>query len=220
MTEPRREFERKLETIEAKVIELFAMMAEDLPKATDALLTGAPEILGQLAERERAIDALYPEVEEIAAREILLQAPVAADLRYLLTVLRVVPEIERSHDLVMEIASQASHVISQDLSARARGLVQLMGNLATDMWRQATDAWYQRDRNTAEGLHRADEEMDDLHASLVAELASGEMRIPVAMEMTLAGHAYERLGAHAVNISRRVAYLAGSAPGPFDAPAA
>ncbi|HEX6449605.1 MAG TPA: PhoU domain-containing protein, partial [Trebonia sp.] len=102
MTEPRREFERQLETIEAKVIELFAMMAEDLPKATEALLSGAPDILSQLAERERAIDALYPEVEEIAAREILLQAPVAADLRYLLTVLRVVPEIERSHDLVME----------------------------------------------------------------------------------------------------------------------
>ena len=220
MTEPRREFERQLETIEAKVIELFAMMAEDLPKATEALLTGAPEILGQLAERERAIDALYPEVEELAATEILLQAPVASDLRYLLTVLRVVPEIERSHDLVIQIASQASHLISPGLSPRARGLVQLMGNLATDMWRQATDAWYQRDRNATDGLHRSDEEMDELHASLVAELASGEMRIPVAMETTLSGHAYERLGAHAVNICRRVMYLAGSAPGPSDAPPA
>jgi phosphate transport system protein len=220
MTEPRREFEQQLEIIEAKVIELFAMMAEDLPKATEALLSGAPEILGQLAERERVIDALYPEVEELAATEILLQAPVASDLRYLLTVLRVVPEIERSHDLVMQIASQASHLISQDLSPRARGLVQLMGDLATGMWRQATDAWYQRDRDTADGLRKSDEEMDELHASLVAELASGEMRIPVAMEMTLAGHAYERLGAHAVNICRRVVYLAGSAPGPSGAPPA
>jgi phosphate transport system protein len=211
MTEPRREFERQLETIEAKVIELFAMMAEDLPKATEALLSGKAEILAQLAERERAIDALYPEIEDLASREILLQAPVASDLRYLLTVLRVVPEIERSHDLVMQIASQASHIISQDLSARIRGLVQLMGNLATGMWRHATDAWYQRDRAAGEGLRKSDEEMDELYASLIAELASGDTRIPVAMEMTLAAHANERLGAHAVNITRRVAYLAGSA---------
>jgi phosphate transport system protein len=218
MTEPRREFERQLETIEAKVIELFAMMAEDLPKATEALLSGDPEILPQLAERERAIDALYPEIEAVAAREILLQAPVASDLRYLLTVLRVVPEIERSHDLIMQIASQAGRIISQDLSPRVRALILRMGDLATDMWRQATDAWYQRDRDAAESLRRSDEEIDDLYSSLVAELASGDMRIPVAMELRLAGHAYERLGAHAVNICRRLTYLAGSAPGPSGTP--
>ena len=218
MTEPRREFERQLETIEAKVIELFAMMAEDLPKATEALLSGDPEILPQLAERERAIDALYPEIEAVAAREILLQAPVASDLRYLLTVLRVVPEIERSHDLIMQIASQAGRIISQDLSPRVRALILRMGDLATDMWRQATDAWYQRDRAGVAGLRKCDEDMDEVHASLVAELASGEVRIPVAMELRLAGHAYERLGAHAVNICRRLTYLAGSAPGPSGTP--
>jgi phosphate transport system protein len=212
MTEPRGEFEKQLEGIEGKVIELFAMMAEDLPKATEALLTGAPEILAQLGQRERAIDELYPEIEELAAREIMLQAPVASDLRYLLTVVRVVSEIERSHDLIMQIASQASHIISQNLTARANGLIRRMGELATGMWRQATDAWYQRDRGVADRLRKSDEEMDELHASLSAELASGEIRIPVAMEMTLAAHAYERLGAHAVNICRRVSYLAGSPP--------
>src|SRR5580693_9413026 len=109
MNEHRQEFDRQLEDIEAKVIELFAMVAEDLPKATDALLTGDSQAVTVLAERERAIDALYPEIEELASREILLQAPVATDLRFLLTVLRIVPEIERSHDLIMEIASQANH---------------------------------------------------------------------------------------------------------------
>ncbi|MBO0803668.1 MAG: phosphate uptake regulator PhoU [Nocardiopsaceae bacterium] len=211
MAEPRREFEKQLEVIEGKVIELFAMMAEDLPKATEALLSGTPDILEQLAVRERAIDALYPELEELASREILLQAPVASDLRYLLTVLRVAPEIERSHDLIMQIASRAGHIISPDLSPRASGLVRLMGDLATGMWRRATDAWYQRDRGATDELRKSDEDMDELHASLVAELASGQTRIPVVMEMTLAGHAYERLGAHAVNICRRVTYLTGPA---------
>jgi phosphate uptake regulator len=55
--------------------------------------------------------------------------------------------------------------------------------------------------------------MDDLHASLVAELASGRMALPVTMEMRLVARLYKRLGAHAANIARRVVYLAGSTAG-------
>jgi phosphate transport system protein len=207
----RQEFERDLEAIEAKVIELFAMVAEDLPKATHALLSGNNEVLPVLAEREQVIDALYPEIEELVNREILLQAPVASDLRFLLSVLRIVPELERSHDLVMQIATRANHILSGDLSPRSRGIVERMGNLVSRMWRQAADSWYKRDRSAVLALAERDEEMDELHASLVAELASGRMDLPVTMEMTQVAWFYERLSAHAVNIARRVVYLAGSA---------
>ena len=79
------------------------------------------------------------------------------------------------------------------------------------MWRQAADSWYQRDR----GRRRpwpSGRGLDELHGSLIAELASGQMAVPVAMEMALVARDYERLGAHAVDIARRVIYLAGAAP--------
>ena len=212
MREHRQEFRRELEAIEAKVIELFAMIAEDLPEATKALLSGGDEIMRQLTERDKVIHALYPQIEQLSDREILLQAPVAGDLRFLLSVLRIVPEIEQSHDLVVQIASRASHFLSDDLSVRTRGLAERMGNLASDMWRQAADCWYQRDRTAALALSERDDEMDELYSSLTAELASGRMTVPVTMEMTLVARFYERLGDHAVNVARRVVYLAGSAP--------
>ena len=99
MSEHRQEFDNELEAIESKVIELFAMVAEGVPVATQALLNGDDAAFATLAERDREIDALYVEVEGLANREILLQAPVASDLRFLLSVLRIVPELERSHDL-------------------------------------------------------------------------------------------------------------------------
>jgi phosphate transport system protein len=210
MPEQRQEFERELEAIEAKVIELFAMVAEDLPGATHALLSGDDEVIKTLAEREQIIDALYPQIEAMANREILLQAPVASDLRFLLSVLRIVPELERSHDLVVQIASRATHILSDDLSPRCRGLIERMGSLSSSMWRQAVDSWYARDRSIAGRLSERDDEMDELYASLIAELASGGMTLPVTMEMTLVARFYERLGDHAVNIARRVVYLAGS----------
>ena len=210
MTGHRQEFERDLEAIESKVIELFALLAEDLPRATQALLTGNNEILQVLAEREQLVDALYPEIEELVNREIVLQAPVAADLRFLLSVLRIVPEIERSHDLLMHIASQSNHILGGDITPRTRGLVERMGSLVSDMWRRTADSWYQRDRSVAMSLVERQDDMDDLHASLVAELASGQMALPVTMEMTLVARDYKRLSAHAVNIARRVVYLAGT----------
>ena len=212
MAEHRQDLQRELEGIEAKVIELFAMVAEDLARATDALLTGNNEVVKALAEREAVIESLYPQIEETVNRNILLQAPVASDLRFLLSVLRIVPELERSHNLVEHIARRADHILSDDLSPRARGLVERMGDLDSDMWRQASESWYQRDSSAAALLAERDEEMDELHASLIAELASGKMTLPVAMEMTLVARFYERLGDHAVNVARRVVYLAGSLP--------
>jgi phosphate transport system protein len=210
MPEYRQEFQREQDAIEARVIEMFGMLAEDLTRATDALLTGNNEAVKLLAEREKVIQALYPEIESLVNRAILLQSPVASDLRFLLSVLRIVPDLERSHSLVEHIARRADHFLSSDLNPRARGLVERMGELASDMWRQATDSWYQRDASAADSLTERDEEMDELHSSLIGELASGTMGIPVTMEMTLVARFYERLGDHAVNVAGRVGYLAGS----------
>jgi phosphate transport system protein len=214
MTEHRQEFDNELEAIEAKVIELFAMVAEGLPVATTALLNGDLDSHLTLVERDRTIDALYVEIEGLASKEIVLQAPVAADLRFLLSVLRIVPELERSHDLVVHISASAGHILGDDLTARSKGLVQRMGDLASDMWRLAADSWYKRDRTAAIVLVERDEGLDELHGSLMAELASGPISVPVAMEMASIARDYERLGAHAVNIARRVIYLAGSPADP------
>jgi phosphate transport system protein len=210
MVEHRQEFQQELDAIEGKVIELFAMVAEDLPQATRAVLSDDSQVVVVLADRDRAVDALYPEIEELVNREIALQAPVASDLRFLLSVLRILPELERSHHLVTHIARRANHILSEDLSPRSRGLVDRMGGLVADMWRQAADSWYKRDRTAAFELAQRDQHVDDLHVALIAELASGRMALPVTMEMTLVARFYERLGDHAVNIARRVIYLAGS----------
>src|SRR5215469_5555690 len=208
----RQEFGRELEAIEARVIELFVMVAEDVPRATDALLNGNNDVARALAERDRVIDALYPQVEEMADREMLLQQPLASDFRLLVSVLRVVPELERSHDLIVDIARRGNLILSQDLSARSRAIIEHMGNLAAEMWREAVDCWRERDRSVAVVLDERDDEMDDLYTSLMSELASGGMTIPVTMELTLVARFYERLADHAVNIARRVIYLAGHAP--------
>ncbi len=137
----------------------------------------------------------------------------ASDLRFLLTVLRIAPELERTHDLECQIACRAGRVPVTELSPRCRGLISGMGEVASGMWRRAADCWYQRDGSAAPALAMMNEEMHELHTSLVAEIASCRMPSPAAIEMVLVARFYERIGDHAVNITRRVGYLSGSTAG-------
>lgn len=207
--EYRREFVRRLDAIDVKVIELFVTVCEDLPGVTEALLSGSNEVGGRLAERDRAIDTLYLEIEDLACREILLQAPVASDLRFLLTVLRIAPQLERSHDLECQIASRADPHFAAELSPRCRGIIERMGELASHMWCRAADSWQERDGSVASILAKVNDDMHELHDSLVAELTSGQIALPVTIELALVARFYDRLGDHAVNVARRVCYLAG-----------
>ena len=211
MPEHRQAFQRELDAIDAKVIELFDLVAADLARATPALPNGNSEVVKVLAEHGLVIDLLGPEIEKLVKTAILLQAPVASDLRFLLCVLRILPDLERTHHLGEQLASRASHIRSEDLSPRGRALVERMENLASDMWRRTADSWYQRDHSTAV-LAERDNEMDELHASLIAELSSGRMALAVTIEMTLMAPLYERLSDHAVNIAGQVIYIADIGP--------
>jgi phosphate transport system protein len=212
MPEQRQAFQRELDTIDAKVIELFALVAADLARAAQALPNGDNEVVRVLAEHELVIDFRCPEIEKLVKKAILLQAPVASDLSFLLCALRILPELEHSHHLVVELVSRANRIRSEDLSTRSRELAERMGNLASDMWRRTADSWYQRDHSAVAVLAERDNEMDELHASLIAELSSGRMTLPVTIEMTLMAPLYERLSDHAVNIAGQIIYIAGSGP--------
>ena len=96
MAEQRQAFQRELDDIDAKVIELFDLVAADLARATPALANGSNEVVKVLAEHGLVIDLSWPEIERLVKTAILLQAPVASDLRFLLCVLRILPELERS----------------------------------------------------------------------------------------------------------------------------
>jgi phosphate transport system protein len=206
--ELRHEFHRDLERINRQVIGLFALVGECVAGATDALLSGDREAAKVLVARDQMIDDTYRDIEELVQRQLSLQAPMATDLRFLLAVLRIVPELERSADLAEHIAQRAVRGLTPELTPRVRGLVDQMGRVAVEMWHAATDAYAERDPGARERLNEQDDELDDLHVSLTAEISAGSLTIPVVIEMALIARFYERLGDHAVNVAGQVRYLA------------
>lgn len=209
MPEQRQEFQRELDAIDAKVVDLLSLAAPDVLRATHALLSGDHDELKHLDEHELVFDLSCPEIRERAEKAILLQAPVASDLRFLLTVLRTVPELQRCHYLAVEIASRANRIRGDGLTPRSRELVEQMGNIASNMWCQAAESWDQRGDSAAALLAGRDDKMSEAQASLMDELSTGRTTLPVTIELTLVAHFYERLGDHAASIIRQTVYLHG-----------
>lgn len=197
-------YHRDLDAINFKVVRLFALVSEAIAAANEAVLADDTDALAAVRAGEKTIDGLMVDVEVDIERLLLLQAPVAGELRYALAIIRIVPELERSGDLAEHIAKRAGSGLAVQLTPTARGMLERMGTVAAELWRAAADGFVDRDPTAGEALEIADDELDDLHTALTAELLGGGVAAAVAADATLVARFYERLGDHAVHIATRV----------------
>lgn len=204
----RHRFHQHLEAIDTRVLRLFALVGEGVAAATDAFLAADAEAARRLADRDVVLDQLEKDLEQLTERELLMESPMGGDMRYLLSVVRVVPELERSGDLADHIARRAPTGVALRLTPTVRGLVEQMGTTCAGLWRAAADAWAERDGAAADELDQIDDHLDRLHEQLSDELLTAELELSDALQTTLVARFYERLGDHAVHITERLRYLA------------
>jgi phosphate transport system protein len=197
--------------IDQKVVQLFALVSEALSRATHALLSGDAPLAQSVIDGDQSVDTLTSEVELLIWEELQVRPVQGDELRYLVGLLLIIPELERSADLAEHVAQRAVDHLGAAMSPRSRGIVQLMTEVAGEMWQQAADAFGNGDR-VADRLATADEEMDVLHGRLTREVEAEEMPVATAAQVTLLARFYERLGDHAVNLARRIELLADTRP--------
>ena len=187
-----------------KVVQIFALVGEAIAEATHALLAGDRELAKHVVEQDVVIDNLVNEIVMSAEERLLADSSLSADVRReLLTLLRILPEVERNGDLAEHVARRAARGLGNEMSPRSRGLVERMGEVASTIWREATDVIIDGKLEAVGAIEDIDDELDDLHVSLTAELTSGSMTLPVAVELALLARFYERFGDHCVNLARR-----------------
>jgi phosphate transport system protein len=196
----------QLEPIEARVIQLFALVSEALAGATEALLGNDASVGSAVVEGDQLVDDLTAEVELMVWRQIDEMSNSTEALRHLVGILLILPELERSGDLAEHIAQRAVTNIGTEMSPLSRGIVQRMADVAMEMWRDAADAYADRSAQSV-SLHEDDEEIDILHDRLTAEIAAETMPAAIGAQVTLLARFYERLGDHAVNLARRIEML-------------
>jgi phosphate transport system protein len=200
--ELRKDYHHHLAEIDGSVARMIVLVEEAIAAAGTSLLSSDDEAADVVARRRAEIGELHAAVETLVINQLVRQAPVASELRFLIAVLRIVPEVELSAALAGNIGRRGGMHIGAELSARVRGLVSQLFTRVQEMWRRVADAYHDRSPEVCAHLEADDEEIDELHASLMAEIASGVLRAPVLAEMALVARFLERLGDHAVEVGR------------------
>jgi phosphate transport system protein len=187
-----------------QTVQIFALVGEAIAGATHALLANDRELAKRIVEQDIIIDDLVNRLVSTAEERLLESAVLDVEgRRDMLILLRILPEIERNGDLAEHVARRAARGLGSEMSPRSRGLIERMGEVATTIWREATDIIIDGKDEAVGAIEDIDDELDDLHVSLTAELTSGSMSVPVAVEVALMARFYERFGDHCVNLARR-----------------
>lgn len=203
-------FRDELDEVVRDITRLAAHVTEAIPRGTEALLIGDLEVAQQIIDHDDVIDDLSIEIEEHCYKILTLQAPVASDLRAIIAAIRLVAEIERSADLVVNVCKGMRRIYPTELPPPVRGLLQQMSEQATKLFRMCMDAYLEGDASLAAALDDIDDQLDELHADYiqaVLQWGSDVGDIQPAVQLALIGRYYERIGDHAVNIGERVRYM-------------
>ena len=211
MPEHRVTFHQDLEQIRSDIVRLAAMTAEFIQRGTEILLDTNLGGVQALVEDDDLLDDLALSIEERCYNVLALQQPMASDLRAIVTAVKMVGEIERSGDLMVNVAKGARRVYGSTFDPRLKGLIERMGEEATLLFRRALDAYVEGDAGLAAAIDDMDDALDDLHRDFIEAIFESHhedgLDLRAAVQLALIGRYYERIGDHAVNIAQRVEYM-------------
>ncbi len=211
MGELRHEYHDELDRLRDGIVRLGAMTSETIGKGTAILLDRDISGAQRIIDGDDEIDAASLALEEDTTRLLALQAPMAGDLRFLLTTLRVIGELERSADLMVNVCKASRRIYDLELAPQLRGLIEAMGVEATFLIRASIDAYMDADESLGAALDDVDDRLDDLHVSYIEAIFSSHqsdnLQLQAAVQLAMIGRYYERIGDHAVNIGERVRYM-------------
>ncbi|MEQ4300899.1 phosphate signaling complex protein PhoU [Plantactinospora sp. B6F1] len=206
----REEFRIDLNIVSQLLVDMAEAIRVAMRQATRALLTADRTAAEGVIERDAEIDSLYRQVEERVCDLLARQAPVASDLRTLVTALHVAADLERMGDLADHVAKTAvRRHPSPAVPAELRPVFTEMATVADRIADKIAHVLSEPDADLAAELDSDDDAMDDLHRQLFAVLLADDWPygVETAIDATLLGRFYERYADHAVNAGRRVVYL-------------
>lgn len=210
-------YQAQLDTLAETLAGMCDRVAEALRDATRALLEGDLQLAEQVITDDARIDELRSGAEEQAFGLLALQAPVATDLRVVVSAIHAAADIERMGDLALHVAQTARRRHPElALPAEVAPHFAEMGKVGYELATKAARVIRTRDVEAAAELETDDDAMDDLHRHMFTVLMDREWAhgVAAAVDVTLLARFYERYADHAVSVARRIIYVVtGQMPG-------
>ena len=207
---PREDFERNLKDVEDDVVQLSSMVEKAIFKSIEALKERDINASQKVVDDDDVIDEKQQAIEDRCIDLIALEAPMAGDLRVLIAAMMVANDLERMGDYAEGIAKIS---VSMGNLPPLKPLIDIprMADKSVDMLRRSTQAFVNRDVESATAVLLADDEVDDIYEQVYRELLTYMMADPSTIQratyLLWVAHDLERVADRTTNISERVIYL-------------
>ena len=199
----------ELRQIKDKLLSMGGYVERAVEEATQALITRSHLRLGQVFELEEKINVCHVEVDELCLWVLARQAPVAADLRLVLAIIKINADLERMGDQATNIAYNTQDYLKREPVVPFPDL-EKMASLVKVMVRKSLDAFMRQDLQLAEEVLSSDDEVDLLKnqsfRGLAAHIQSHPQQVESCLDLILIARNLERLGDHATNIAEDVIF--------------
>jgi phosphate transport system protein len=206
-----RHFEKELAELKETLLGMAGRSESIVQKAIRALERRETDLAEQVFADDHAIDRMEIDIEERCLNLLALQQPLATDLRFITSALKISNDLERVGDHAVNIAGSA---IRLNREPQLKPLVDIprMERKATGMLREAIEAFVRHDAEAARKLVRKDDEVDQLNKQVFRELITYMIEDPQtitrALELILVGRNLERVADLATNVAEEVVFIA------------
>lgn len=204
-------FDRDLEQLTVQIVKMGGLVEDAIIKAAESLAKRDLDMGEAVRKGDKAIDALEEQINEDAARLIALRAPVAKDLRTVLTVLRIAASLERIGDYAKNIAKRTSAIADLPPVNGSDSALRRMAREVQTMLKNALDAYVRSDAELAESVRQHDQDVDQMYNGLFREFLTFMMEDPrnitPCMHLHFMAKNIERMGDLTTNMAEQIIYL-------------
>lgn len=203
-------FQEQLSVLAEKLLLLGGMVEEAIGRSVRSLVDRDSDLARQTITEDGKIDQLELEIDHMGMELLALHQPMAGDLRFVMTALKITPDLERIADHAVNIAERALE-LNDELPLKAVVDMPLMARRAQRMVRGALDAFVQRDASAAWDVIRMDDDLDrqmeQCFRILLSHMLEDPSTITRAIRLTFVAKHFERIGDQATNICEQIVFM-------------
>jgi phosphate transport system protein len=203
-------YDQQLRLLKDKLLLMSHQAEQMIADAIKALVDRRPTLAEEVITRDDTLDHLEVEIDTLCYEILALEQPVARDLRFIATALKIVRDIERIGDTAVNIAERARELIQEPELKRLIALP-MMAEAAQRILKESLDAFVNEDAEEAERVIESDRPIDDLYEQIFRELLTymieDTRNISRAIKLIFIAKHLERVGDHSANIAEMVVFM-------------
>lgn len=205
-----RHFDRDIEEIKQLMLRMGGMVEQQMVESVRALMDRDTDLAQHVIERDRDIDQMELTIDQKTIELMATMQPAASDLRFVATIMKITPELERIADLAQDVCERAIE-LNREPQLKPISQLPLLAENAQRMVREALDSFMRGDAELARSVIRRDDVVDQLtedsFRSLLTYMLENPRNIASAIRLTFIGKYFERMADNATNICEMVVYL-------------